>query len=74
MVCSDVETDADGDVHAKSCDTNGNTYQIDTESRLYVNGHVTESSDSDGNSYSIKTWTDDSGLAPTKPDTNSPLN
>lgn len=60
-VCSDVETDADGDVHAKAWDTDGNTYQVDTESRPYLNGHVIESSDSDGNSYSIKTWTDRNG-------------
>lgn len=61
MVCSDVETDADGDVHARSWDTDGNTYQVDTESRPYLNGHEIESSDSDGNNYSIKTWTDSTG-------------
>lgn len=31
MVCSDVETDADGDIHARSWDTDGNTYHLDTE-------------------------------------------
>jgi hypothetical protein len=61
MVCSDVETDDDGDVHAKSWDTDGNTYQMDTETRPYLNGHETQSSDSDGNSYSIRSWTDSSG-------------
>lgn len=60
MVCSDVETDDDGDVHA-SWDTQGNSYQIDTETRPYLNGHETQSSDSDGNSYSIRSWTDSSG-------------
>ncbi len=61
VVCSDVETDDDGDVHAKSWDTQGNSYQIDTETRPYLNGHETQSSDSDGNSYSIRSWTDSSG-------------
>lgn len=61
MVCSDVETDADGDIHAQSWDTEGNTYHLDTETRSYANGHVVESSDSEGNSYSIKSWSDSSG-------------
>jgi len=61
MVCSDVDTDSDGDVHARSWDTQGNTYHLDTETRPYLNGHVVESTDSEGNSYSIKSWTDSSG-------------
>lgn len=61
MVCSDVETDADGDIHAQSWDTEGNTYHLYTETRPYANGHEVESSDSEGNSYSIRSWTDSRG-------------
>lgn len=61
MVCSDVDTDSDGDLHARSWDTQGNTYELDTETRPYLNGHIVESTDSEGNSYSIKSWTDSSG-------------
>ncbi|WP_205894410.1 hypothetical protein [Pseudomonas edaphica] len=57
MVCSDVETDADGDIHARSWDTDGNTYHLDTETRPYANGHVVESSDSEGNTYHLDTET-----------------
>ncbi|MNJ19097.1 hypothetical protein D3C77_134140 [compost metagenome] len=62
MVCSDVDTDSDGDIHAKSWDTQGNSYQLDTETRPYRNGQLFESTDSEGNSYSIKSWTDSNGF------------
>lgn len=61
VVFSEVDTDSDGDVHAKSWDTARSTYHVDTDTRPYRNGHEIESSDSDGNSYSIKAWTDSSG-------------
>lgn len=61
MVCSDVDTDSDGDLHARSWDTQGNTYELDTETRPYLNGNIVESTDSEGNSYSIKSWTDSGG-------------
>ncbi|WP_455922659.1 hypothetical protein [Pseudomonas putida] len=60
-VCTDAETDANGDIHASSWDTEGNTYRVDTETHAAGNGHVTTSSDSEGNEYSIRTWSDSSG-------------
>lgn len=43
MGCSEVGTDSDGDVHAKSWDTESNTYHVDTDTRPYRNGHEIES-------------------------------
>ena len=43
MGCSEVGTDSDGDVHAKSWDTDGNTYHVDTDTCPYRNGHEIES-------------------------------
>ncbi|HCS45770.1 MAG TPA: hypothetical protein DIW52_23610 [Pseudomonas sp.] len=60
-VCSESVTDSDGDIHASSWDTEGNSYRIDTETRSVGNGHEVTSSDSEGNEYSIKSWSDSSG-------------
>jgi len=60
-VCSESETDSDGGIHARSWDTEGNTYHIDTETRSLRNGQEIISSDSEGNEYSIKSWSDSSG-------------
>ncbi|MHC8334101.1 hypothetical protein [Pseudomonas sp. LB3P25] len=70
-VCSEVETDADGDIHAESWDTEGNTYSVDTETRAVGNGHEVKSSDSEGNEYSIKSWSDSSGAHSVDSDGNS---
>jgi len=60
-VCSESKTDSEGDIHARSWDTEGNSYHIDTETRSVGNGHEITSSDSEGNEYSIKSWSDSSG-------------
>lgn len=61
-VCSESETDADGDMHARSWDTEGNEYHVDTQSRKVGNGHEVSSSDSEGNEYSVRSWSDSSGV------------
>ncbi|MER9624024.1 hypothetical protein NKI98_21765 [Mesorhizobium sp. M0222] len=62
QVCSDSYVDPNGDIHARSYDTEGNDYSLDTESRqLPGGGNEVTSSDSEGNSYSIKSWSDSAG-------------
>lgn len=60
-VCSNSYTDSKGNIHVKSYDSQGNSYHVDSESYQTSNGSVTTSSDSEGNRYSIKTWTDSQG-------------
>ncbi|HCH7658951.1 TPA: hypothetical protein NNA95_000754 [Pseudomonas aeruginosa] len=60
-VCSEVEVDADDNITARSWDTDGNTYEINTETHQIPNGHETVTTDTDGNEYSIRTWTDSEG-------------
>lgn len=61
-VCSESETDADGDLHVRSWDTEGNKYHVDTQSREVGNGHEITSNDSEGNEYSVRSWSDSSGV------------
>ena len=60
-VCSDSYTDSDGDIHMRSWDSEGNTYNIDTESYTTPEGSSTRSHDSEGNEYSIRSWSDSAG-------------
>lgn len=61
-VCSDSETDTNGDLHVRSWDTSGNEYHVDTQTRAIGNGHEISSSDSEGNEYSVRSWSDSSGV------------
>jgi opacity protein-like surface antigen len=62
-VCSDSYTDAAGNIHVSSHDTEGNSYSVDSDSHVGPSGeHVIESHDSAGNSYSVKSWHDASGI------------
>lgn len=65
-VCSESSVDESGNGYIRSWDTEGNEYRVDTESHSYGdNGIESTSSDSDGNSYSIKSWVDSNGDAHT---------
>lgn len=62
-VCADSYQDSNGDYHARSSDTEGNSYSTDTTTRqLPGGGTEIRSDDSEGNSYSVKTWSDSSGV------------
>ncbi|MBB4524630.1 UNVERIFIED_ORG: hypothetical protein M2435_004626 [Rhizobium sophorae] len=61
-VCTDSYTDAQGNLHIRSYDTEGNSYSVGTETRSFSGGgEEIISRDSDGNSYSVKSWSDSSG-------------
>lgn len=61
-VCTWTYTDANGDVHAGSYDSEGSSHQLDSKTTVLPDGEVQSSTtDSDGNSYSIRSWTDASG-------------
>jgi hypothetical protein len=62
-VCTDSYTDAQGNVHIRSYDTEGNSYSVGTETRSFSGGgQEIISRDSEGNSYSVKSWSDSSGV------------
>lgn len=66
-VCSESAMDDDGNGYVRSWDAEGNEYRVDVNSRSFGgNGTETTSSDSDGNSYSIRTWIDSNGDARTR--------
>lgn len=63
QVCSDSTTDSNGDIHARSYDTEGNSYSVDTNTTHDADGGTTiSSSDSEGNSYNVRSWSDSSGI------------
>ncbi|TCP80825.1 hypothetical protein C8J31_11466 [Rhizobium sp. PP-CC-2G-626] len=62
-VCSDSYQDADGDIHVRSSDTDGNSYSVDSTTRtLPGGGSEITSADSEGNSYSVRSWSDSEGV------------
>lgn len=60
-VCTETETSANGDLQTRSWDTEGNSYPVDVQTRQIGNAQVSTSSDSEGNEYSIRSWSDSSG-------------
>lgn len=60
-VCSETYSDADGDMHVRSWDTEGNTYSVHTESETDANGTTVRSYDSEGNEYEMRSWSDSTG-------------
>lgn len=61
-VCTSVRYDADGDMHMTSHGPEGQIYNMDTDSYTSPEGAQTvRSSDSEGNSYSIHSWSDSTG-------------
>lgn len=66
-VCSESNVDDSGNGYIRSWDTEGNEYRVDTATHSYGdNGFEATSSDSDGNSYSIRSWVDGNGDAHTR--------
>lgn len=61
-VCTWSYTDANGDVHAGTYDSDGGRYQVDTQTNVLPGGEVRSSTtDTDGNSYSVRSWSDSAG-------------
>ena len=72
QVCTDSYTDAAGNVHISSHDSEGHTYSVDSGSSTGPGGeHVIESHDSEGNSYSVKSWSDAAGIHSTDSEGNT---
>lgn len=61
-VCSESYTDANGNVQIRSWDTEGNSYNVNTESYTGSDGSTIRSYDSEGNEYSVRSWSDSSGF------------